>query len=64
MSNVSTMREIFEYSARQWKQDRIRARTAEQFKAAQEHLEACRKQVQFWRSKEKEISNDNRQVPV
>jgi len=60
MTTVTQMREIFIFSAQGWKRDRSRARTAEQFKVAQDHLEACRKQVEFWRSREKEISNDNR----
>lgn len=51
MTTVSDMREIFEYSARQWKQDRSRARTAEQFKDAQTHLEACRAMANFYRVK-------------
>lgn len=51
MTTVSDMREIFQYSAREWKRDRSRARTAEQFKAAQEHLEACRAMANFYRLK-------------
>lgn len=60
MTTATDMREIFIFSAQDWKRDKIRARTPEQFKVAQDHLEACRKQVEFWRSREKEISNDNR----
>lgn len=60
MTTATDMREIFIYSARDWKRDKLRARTPEQYKVAQDHLEACRKQVEFWRSREKEISNDNR----
>ncbi len=59
MTTTTQMREIFEYSAREHKRYRSLARTPEQFKDAQEHLEACRKQVDFWRSREKEYSNGN-----
>lgn len=51
MTTVYEMREIFEYSARGWKRDRRAARTAEQFKAAQEHLDACRAMANFYRLK-------------
>lgn len=54
MTTVARMREIFITSARDWKDNRSKARTAEQFKSAQEHLKACRAMANFYRLRTEE----------